>query len=124
MKHVFLLLVLLMSATSFSQSNPKGMTKIDGFQEEVVTVEVNATVLTSNESVVYAVSRNGRDNYEIKTTAVLQKNYEYFLILEVPLCTDCITIPATLKGYEISIKQAYDNIAKTKETVASRKEKE
>ncbi len=115
--NVTLIIFMLFVSIGFAQQKaPYGMTKIEGLQEPV-EVEVNAVVTYVLEDKVLIISRNGMDKYEVITSAKFQKEFEYFFILEVVYNPETDIQIAKLKGYEVSILQAYKNIKHVKQMV-------
>jgi hypothetical protein len=112
-----LLLLLFLSVGAFAQTSPEGMTLISGFQDSNI-IELDATVkYSTKENGTIIISKNKLDVYEITSDTILPAGKELRLFLKLAKCNECITIPAELIYYSVSVKQSFDDINKNRDKV-------
>lgn len=110
----FILLFAMLFAMSATAQKAKKMVKIEGMPE--VQTEVEALVLTTNESSILVISKNKADLYEITQPINVTEGFEYHFFLVVQDCQQCDKKPARVTDYHLSVGQLHKNINKTRKS--------
>ncbi|MBO2546090.1 hypothetical protein J0871_16865 [Salegentibacter sp. BDJ18] len=113
----FLVIPLLFLFVFSVNAQQKGMKIIPNYQEQQLdTIEVDATVQFSSETEAMVISQNNRDVFQLKHNNELQEGIQYWFALETKPCDGCLTVrPAKIIFYTKSRRQIAKEIVEFKQ---------